>query len=144
MGKLRHGAVKSLLTIVSKRQSRFNPSPCGCGVLDHDLVPTVVLVSYRVILRIPSIPHVLSRVWLFATPWTAATRLLCPWDSPASILEWVAISSSRGSSQSREWTQVSCIKCGSCIPWAIGEHVLRIICNKACKTLSTKTSLETL
>ena len=24
----------------------------------------------------------LSRVWLFATPWTAATRLLCPWDSP--------------------------------------------------------------
>ena len=33
--------VKSLLTIVSKRQSRFNPSQCGCGVLDHDLVPTV-------------------------------------------------------------------------------------------------------
>ena len=24
----------------------------------------------------------LSQVWLFATPWTAATRLLCPWDSP--------------------------------------------------------------
>ena len=24
----------------------------------------------------------LSRVWLFATPWTAATRLLRPWDSP--------------------------------------------------------------
>ena len=30
------------------------------------------------------------------------TACLCPWDSPASILEWVAISSSRGSSQSRE------------------------------------------
>ena len=27
------------------------------------------------------------------------TRLLCPWDSPARILEWGAISSSRGSSQ---------------------------------------------
>ena len=24
----------------------------------------------------------LSRVWLFATPWTVACRLLCPWDSP--------------------------------------------------------------
>ena len=24
----------------------------------------------------------LSRVQLFATPWTVATRLLCPWDSP--------------------------------------------------------------
>ena len=24
--------------------------------------------------------------------WTVAARLLCPWDSPARILEWVAIS----------------------------------------------------
>ena len=24
----------------------------------------------------------LSHVWLFATPWTVARRLLCPWDSP--------------------------------------------------------------
>ena len=24
----------------------------------------------------------LSRVWLFATPWTVAIRLLCPWNSP--------------------------------------------------------------
>ena len=24
----------------------------------------------------------LSCVWLFATPWTVAARLLCPWDSP--------------------------------------------------------------
>ena len=24
----------------------------------------------------------LSPVWLFATPWTVATRLLCPWGSP--------------------------------------------------------------
>ena len=30
--------------------------------------------------------------------------LLCPWDFP---LEWVAISFSRGSSQPRDWTQVS-------------------------------------
>ena len=28
--------------------------------------------------------------------------LLCPWDSPGKILEWVTMPSSRGSSQSRK------------------------------------------
>ena len=37
--------------------------------------------------------------------WT--TRLLCPWDSPGKNTGVVAISSSRGSSQPRSWTQVS-------------------------------------
>ena len=36
-------------------------------------------------------------------------RLLCPWDFPARTMEWVSISSSRGSSQYRDWTWVSCI-----------------------------------
>ena len=36
-------------------------------------------------------------------------RLLCPWDFQARILEWVAISSSRGFAQPREQTHVSCI-----------------------------------
>ena len=31
----------------------------------------------------------------------------CPWNSPARILEWVALLFSRGSSQPRDWTQVS-------------------------------------
>ena len=89
----------------------------------------------------------LSRVRLVATPWTAAYRLLRPWDflgksagvachcrlshsvksdsvnlcslsmgfSQARILEWVVISSSRGSSQLRDQTHVSCISCVSCI-----------------------------
>ena len=35
--------------------------------------------------------------------------LLCPWSFPARILEWVAISFSRGSSWSRDQTCVSCI-----------------------------------
>ena len=34
-------------------------------------------------------------------------RLLCPWDSPARILEWVAISSSRGSSWPRDSIRIS-------------------------------------
>ena len=35
-----------------------------------------------------------------------------PWDSPGRILEWVAMPSSRGSSQLRDWTCVSCIAGG--------------------------------
>ena len=54
---------------------------------------------------------------LFATLWTVAPRILCPWDflcplSTAIVqarkLEWVAMPSSRGSFQSRDQTQVSC------------------------------------
>ena len=47
--------------------------------------------------------------------------------SQARILEWVAISSSRGSSHPRDWTCISHICCVSCIAvgffihWAIGE-----------------------
>ena len=50
---------------------------------------------------------------LFTTPWTAAcqaplsTRIL-----QARILEWVAMPSFRGSSQLREWTQVSLVAGG--------------------------------
>ena len=36
-----------------------------------------------------------------------STRLLCPWDSPG-MLEGTSISISRGSSQLREWIQISC------------------------------------
>ena len=42
-------------------------------------------------------------------PKTAVFRLLCPWGfSQERILEWVAISFSRGSSWPRAWTWVSC------------------------------------
>ena len=35
--------------------------------------------------------------------------LYSPWNSPGEILEWVAFPFSRGSSQPRDQTQVSCI-----------------------------------
>ena len=38
-----------------------------------------------------------------------STRLLCPWILQARVLEWVAISFSRGSSWPRDWIRVSCI-----------------------------------
>ena len=55
--------------------------------------------------------YLLSHVWLFVTPWTSSLpgssvhRIL-----QARILEWVAISFSRGSSWPRDWTWISCIE----------------------------------
>ena len=44
------------------------------------------------------------------------TRLLCPWDFPARVLEWVGISYSRGSCCSKDRTCVPYIFCtGRCI-----------------------------
>ena len=46
----------------------------------------------------------------FATPWTVAHQApLVHGICQARILEWVANSFSRGSSQPRDWTHVSCI-----------------------------------
>ena len=52
----------------------------------------------------------LSHVRLFLTPWTVAHQAsLSMGILQARILEWVVMSSSRGSSQPRDRTQVSCI-----------------------------------
>ena len=67
----------------------------------------------------------LSRVQLFATPWTVAL----PGSSvrgifQARILEWVAISFSRRSSWPRNWTQVSCLVGRRFTIWAMPQSVL--------------------
>ena len=64
----------------------------------------------------------LRLVWLFGTPWT----VVCQNSSvhgilQATILEWVAIPFSRGSSQPKDWTQVSHIASGFFISWATRE-----------------------
>ena len=48
----------------------------------------------------------LSLVRFFVTPWATVHGV-----SQARILEWVAMSCSRGSSQPRDWTRVSCVSC---------------------------------
>ena len=54
--------------------------------------------------------HLLSGDRLFATPWTVAHQAPpCMRFFQTRILEWVALSSSRGSSQPRNPTCVSCI-----------------------------------
>ena len=54
----------------------------------------------------------LSHIWLFVTPWTIAYQSGNPHGIlQARILEWVAISFSRGSSRPRDQTRVSCVSC---------------------------------
>ena len=61
-------------------------------------------------LRVPV--QSLSCVWLFVTPWTVAHQSpLSMGQSWQEILEWVVISSSRGSSWPKDWTHVSGSSC---------------------------------
>ena len=62
-----------------------------------------------------------SHVWLFATLWTVAHQTPVPGILQARILEWVAIPFSRGSSQPRDWTQVSCTVGRFFTVWATKE-----------------------
>ena len=60
-----------------------------------------------------------SLVQLFENPMDCSpTRLLCPWNFLSRILEWVAISYSRGSSWPRDQTHISCLSKQILYPWA--------------------------
>ena len=79
----------------------------------------------------------LSRVWLFVVPWTAAHQApLSMGILQARILEWVAIQSSRGSSQTRDQTQVSCIAGRFFTIWATREAILVVLNSYRSFTLS--------
>ena len=101
----------------------------------------------------------LSHVWLFATPWAAewvseiaqSCQTLCdPMDCSlpgsslhgilqARVLEWVAFSFSRGSSQPRDRTQVSCIPGRHFNLWATREapeyHLKHVVATCPVKSL---------
>ena len=63
-------------------------------------------------------------------PGLKPAKLLCPWDFPARILEWVAISSSRGSSRPRDWTPISCVSC-------IGRQILHYCITREAHSLAS-------
>ena len=64
---------------------------------------------------------------LFVTPWTVVQQVpLSIGILQARIVEWVAMPSSRGSSQPRDWTQVSCIAGGFFTSWATRETHWRL------------------
>ena len=51
---------------------------------------------------------VLGHIWFFVTPWTLALQASLSMEFfQARMLEWFAISDSRGSSQLRDWAHVS-------------------------------------
>jgi hypothetical protein len=56
-----------------------------------------------------------SRVQLFCPHGLQPSRLLCPWDSPSRILEWVAMPSSSGYSQPRDESHISYVTYLLCI-----------------------------
>ena len=67
-------------------------------------------------------------VQLFATPWTVACQALLSMEIlQARIMEWVAMPSSRGSSQPRDQTQVTSIVGGFFTVWATREAWLCIV-----------------
>ena len=86
-----------------------------------------VLVSHESGFKAPSVCfwysflmlYAKSCVWLFVTPWTIACQAPLPIVFfQARILEWVAISFSRGFSQPRDLIYFSCISCfGRHIPY---------------------------
>ena len=69
---------------------------------------------------------VLCLVWLFATPWTVAHQApLSMGILQARILEWITYHFSRGSSQLRNWTRVSCFAGRFFTNWAIRESLIK-------------------
>ena len=71
---------------------------------------------------------VLSCVQLFAAPWTVACQASLSIGFPSRILEWVAISYSRGCSWSRDWTRISCI----------GRQILYQLCHQGRRSSRTR------
>ena len=78
-------------------------------------------VSFKDVL---SCALLLSHVWFFVTPWAVSVQApLSMGILQARILEWFAMTSSRGSSQPRDWTQVSHIVDGFFTVWATGKSM---------------------
>ena len=70
-------------------------------------------------------------VWLFFTLWTVAHQALCPWDLPARILDWVAISFSRGFSWPRDQTRTVSCTAGRCFTdWATNTLSHWLVCSQ--------------
>ena len=61
-----------------------------------------------------------------AVPWTVACQASLSWDFPARILEWVAISFSRGSSQPRDQARASYIGRQILYHWATREALKHV------------------
>ena len=76
--------------------------------------PSNHLILYRPLLLLPSI-----------FPSISLFKCVSSSHQVAKILEWVAFPFSRGSSQPRDWTHVSCMASGFFTIWATGPQIWR-------------------
>ena len=98
-----------------EKLSPMKPVPGVRKVGDCCFKPPGLLYSVTAALCV-CVCESLNCVWLFATPWTVAQGIL-----QARVLKWVVISSSKGSSKPRDWTQVFRIAGGFFPVWATRE-----------------------
>ena len=87
------------------------------------MVPIIYSFKQQILLHV-CVYELLSRVWLFATPWTVAHQAsLSMGFSRQRILEGIAVPFSRGTSQPKDRTLVSCIAGRFFTIWATGKSV---------------------
>ena len=94
----------------------------GMGFLPQNISPLAPrpMKGHAMSIHSTSVCESLSRVWLFATPWTVAPQV--PLSMAFSrILEWVDCPFSSGSSWPRNGTGASCIAGGFFSSWATRE-----------------------
>ena len=115
-GSMKTGIISKDFTIWKREEGRCGPRHC----LATD---NIIWASPRLCLRL-SLPKVkvklLSRIWLFATPWSLP-GFSVHGIFQARVLEWVAVSFSRGSSWTRDWTPVTHIAGRRFTLWATRE-----------------------
>ena len=117
---------------VTKSQIRLSYLTCIHARQTHcTLTEFIVSLNYLITIVVESLIH----IWLFCSSVDCSFPGSCVHGvSQASILEWVAISFFRGSSQPRDWTCVSYIGRQILYHWAIREALIAITCydRKAC------------
>ena len=108
--------------------------------MDHQVLPeTSFLRPVLILYTSKYIPNYSMLVILFVKVAQLCPALCDPMDYTvhgilqARILDWVVFPFSRGSSQPRNWTKVSCIVGGFCTSWATREAIWFILILKMIK-----------
>ena len=145
--QLYHFHLRSLLRSVTLPACRFSASPsasCCTALLRFSRFFAAGLTTFPYFLRLFFI-QCFCAVLCSATSVVSDSlrpcglqpaRLLCPWDFPGRILEWVAMPSSRGSSQPRDRTLISSVSCIAGGFFAAEPPRKHIICGKSIINLS--------
>ena len=117
-GRLWAQLLWGLWGLCSSTRDQTHVTCIAVQILNHWTSMEVIIHNFLMNVKWKS----LSRVPLFATPWTVGSPVHGVLQ--ARILEWVAMPFSRGSSQPRNWTQVSRIAGRFFTVWATREALL--------------------